>query len=419
MLDYPLSKARKNMPGMQKKEWRILLIAGLICIIAPFASDSYVPSLPAITKAFGSSANEIQLTMSLYFLGASLAQLIYGPLSDRYGRRLMILIGLSICVIGSFSCVLSASAIMLIASRFLQGIGAGACNGLFRAVLRDSFSGARLAQIGSYIGIIYPVVFALAPIVGGYAEMIWGWRESFLIAAIIVAFSTFAVWRYLPETNQNLDPAASKISNIARNYWTLLTHGRFIGYALISSLALSAFICYYTSAPFLLQNLVGLSPVEFGYLSIFIAIATIVSQYINSRFVMKYGIRVMMVFGIGLMALGSISMLIFALAHIINTWVIIVPTFIISLAAGFVFSNAMAGAFETFGHMAGIAGAMYGFLQMMGSVLTSIVLAQIHEKSQMPLAVIFVLLALTALIIYYLLHRNKETPLEQNKLPIK
>lgn len=407
------------MHNIKKRELRILFIAGIICIIAPFASDSYVPSMPEITKAFGSTANEIQLTMSLYFLGAALAQLIYGPLSDRYGRRLMILIGFSICVIGSFSCVLSTSAIMLIISRFLQGIGAGACNGLFRAVLRDTFSGARLAQIGSYIGIIYPVVFALAPIIGGYAQMVWGWRESFLIAAIIVSFSTIAVWRFLPETNQNLDPTASKILNIVQNYWTLITHGRFIGYALISSIALSALICYYTAGPFLLQNIVGLSPVEFGYLSIFIAAATIVSQYLNSQFVMKYGIRVMMFFGIVLMALGSVTMLIFALAHMINTWVIIIPVVIVSLAAGFVFSNAMAGAFETFGHMAGIAGAMYGFLQMLGSVFTSILLAQIHEKTQMPLALIFVSLAITAVIIYYLLHRNKGTPLEQNQLLIK
>ncbi len=406
------------MHDIKKRELRILFIAGLICIIAPFASDSYVPSMPAITKAFGSGANEIQLTMSLYFLGAALAQLIYGPLSDKYGRRMMILTGLSICVAGSFSCVLSSSAIMLILSRFLQGIGAGACNGLFRAMLRDTFSGARLAQIGSYTGIIYPVVFALAPVVGGYAEMYWGWRASFLIAAMIISFSTIAVWRYLPETNQHLDPHANKISHIIQNYWTLITHGRFIGYALISSIALSALICYYTAGPFLLQNIVGLSPVEFGYLSIFIAAATIASQYINSLFVMKYGIRVMMIFGIVLMMVGSVTMLIFAFAHIMNTWVIIIPVVVVSLAAGFVFSNAMAGAFESFGHMAGIAGAMYGFLQMIGSVFTSILLAQIHAKTQLPLSLIFVTLAFIAIIIYYLLYRVKKTPLEQNKLSI-
>lgn len=406
------------MQNLQKKEWHILFIAVLICIIAPFASDSYVPSMPAITKAFGSTANEIQLTMSLYFLGAALAQLIYGPLSDRYGRRLMILIGFCICVIGSFSCVLSTSAIMLIASRFLQGIGAGACNCLFRAILRDTFSGAKLAQIGSYIGIVYLIVFALAPVIGGYAESFGGWRESFLIAAVIITLSTLAVWRYLPETNRHLDPDAIKISNLTRNYWTLMTHSKFIGYTLISSVALSAFVCYYAAAPFLLQNIVGLSPIQFGWLSVFIAIGTIISQTINGRFVMKYGIRAMMLFGIILMTLGSIVMFIFALAHIINAWVIIIPVVIVSLAAGFVFSNAMAGAFEAFGHMAGIAGAMYGFLQMLGSVFTSILLAQIHEKTQMPLSLIFVSLAITAVIIYYLLHRNKGTPLEQNKLSI-
>src|SRR5687768_17444844 len=130
--------------GEQKhNEKMVAWLAGLLAIIAPFASDSYTPSLPAITVALGSTTNQMQLTMSLYFLGASFAQLIYGPLSDRFGRRIMVLIGLSVCVLGSFLCVMATNAVMLIFSRLLQGIGAGACNGLFRAIMRDRFSGQR------------------------------------------------------------------------------------------------------------------------------------------------------------------------------------------------------------------------------------------------------------------------------------
>jgi DHA1 family 2-module integral membrane pump EmrD-like MFS transporter len=391
----------------------IAFLAGLISIIAPFASDSYVPSLPAITKSLLSTDNQMQLTMSLYFLGASLAQLIYGPLSDRYGRRIMVLIGLSICVLGSFLCAISITGFMLIASRFLQGIGAGACNGLFRAIMRDKFSGAKLAQVGSYVGIVYPVTYAVAPILGGYVEILSGWRMSFIVSGIVVFLATIIVWKYLPETNHSLDKDAIQISKIMRNYLHLLTHSKFLGYTLISSLAFSGFVCYFTSAPFLLENKVGLSPAQFGWLSIFLALATIISQFINIKFVMKRGIKYMMFFGILLMMIGGVSMLIFALLGILNTWVMVIPITIFSLASGFVFSNAMAGAFESFGNMAGMAGAMYGFIQMIGSVVVSIFLSRLQEETQLPLSIIFTCLSLAALGIFYLIHKKKSEVLSK------
>ena len=133
----------------------IACMVALIAIMAPFLADSYTPSLPAITHALGSSANVMQLTMSLYLLGASLAQLFYGPCSDRYGRRPLIIIGLITSVIGSLLCGLANVAWFLLLARVIQGIGAGACNALFRAVMRDQFSGSKLAQVGSYIGMLY------------------------------------------------------------------------------------------------------------------------------------------------------------------------------------------------------------------------------------------------------------------------
>jgi len=397
------------MTALQKKELYIALIAGLIAIISPFSSDSYTPSLPVITHALGSTTNHMQLTMTLYVLGAAFAQLIYGPLSDRFGRKIIVIIGLSICVFGSFLCASATSANALILSRLVQGMGAGACNGLFRSIMRDSFSGARLAQVGSYIGIAYPVVYALAPILGAYVQHLWGWRESFMVAGGVLTVVLLLVLCLLPETHHSRDEFSLQPIKILKKYFSLLIHPIFMGYTLLASLTFSGFICYYTSAPFLLQELAGMSVVQFGWTSIFISIGIIVSQYLNSHFVMKKGIRGMMIYGIYAMMIAGVSMFIPACFHIINAWVIVGPSVIFSIATGFVFANAMAGAFEPFGHMAGIAGAMYGFLQMMGGVLTTFLLANVVEDSQMPLGIIFAALGFMAWLVFYLLGRYART----------
>jgi DHA1 family 2-module integral membrane pump EmrD-like MFS transporter len=393
-----------------REGWRTGLMAMLLCIVGPFAADCYIPSLPAITKAFSSTANQMQFTMSLYFLGAAFSQLVYGPLSDRYGRRVMVLIGLGICTLGSFLCILSTSAGMLIGARFLKGFGAGACNVLFRAILRDTYQGTRLAQIGSYIGIIFPVTFAIAPIIGGYVESAWGWRENFLVVTLILFLTTLVIKHYLPETNQHLDHTATTWKSMYRNYRALLTHKKFMGYTLLSSVTFAGMICYYSTAPFLLQDIVGLTPVQFGWLSVFLSIGIIASQFLNSRLVMKYGIAVMIKAGIIIALLSGLIMLLFALYHIINTPVIVIPAVIFCFASGFIFSNAMAGAFEFFGHMAGITGALYGFLQMMGGVIPSMLLSGVILQNQLPLSIIFTGIGFAAMIIFYfLLYRNENS----------
>lgn len=386
----------------------LIFLALLIIIVTPFAADSYTPSMPAITKALSTSTDRMQLTMTLYLLGASLSQLIYGPLSDQYGRRPVILIGLIITVIGSMSCAISGSIFWLLMSRLIQGSGAGVCNALFRAVLRDSFSGPKMAQAGSYASMFYTVAYAGAPIIGGYIETYIGWRANFIFAALVMLAILLTLTAYLPETHLTLDKTATQFKNVVKNYFILLCSPVFIGYTCISSLAFSGLISYYTAAPFLLQNTVGLTAVQFGWLSLGLAMGMFVGQYLNARLVVIIGLSRMLLLGLLLMTFSGLFMMMFGLMGYLNTMVVIVPVVIFSIASGFVFANAMTEAFQSFAHIAGVAGAMYGFLQILGSSLTTILVSGLHERTQLPLASIYLGLGVSALVIYSLLSRRSQ-----------
>jgi len=395
-----------KIESLNKNDMYNIKLIILIIIVTPFASDSYSPSLPAITQALHSTPNKIQLTMSLYLLGLALSQLFYGPLSDRFGRRIIILIGLVICMIGSLFCALSISLAFILAARFIQGAGAGVCNSVFRAILRDKFVGHKMAQAGAFVGLFYTLALAVAPIIGGYIQHYLGWRANFIFVTMVISSIFIILTIYLPESHLNKDPHALRFKNIFNNYFTLFTSPVFLGYATLSSISFSGIIAYFTVAPFLLQNIVGLNAVQFGWLSLGIACGICIGQYINIKLVLRLGTLSLLWIGLFTAFFAGLLMLAFALANIINAWVIMVPVILYTTAAGLVFSNANANAFHTFGHIAGIAGAVYGFLQILGSTLTSILLSTLHAHSQVPLAYIFTGLGLFGLIILYFISRT-------------
>lgn len=385
----------------------IMVLAVIFAAVGPFSSDSYLPSLPAMTQIFHADVNTMQLTITVFMLGFSLSQLIYGPLSDRLGRRTVMLIGLSICVVGSIFCSITTSVATLLIARFVQGSGVGVTNALFRAIMRDTFTGERMSQVASFIGIVFALMPALAPIIGGYIQTSLGWRANFIFLAILVICVWLIVWRWLPETNKKLDPTATQIKVVLKNYFTLLTNRAFMSHTILASLGVAGIVAYITSSPFLFQTILGLSPVQYGWLAIYVMIGTMLGQFLNSLFVTKLGVKKMLLLGILIMLVSGIIMLGLGIAGVMGVFSIMIPVLFFITGSCFVFSNAMTNAFHPFPHIAGSAGAMYGCLQVFGAFITSLVVAEIRESNQVPLASIFILLAATSLIIYYFFIRKE------------
>lgn len=383
------------MSTNKRYEISIVISIFLLSVITPFALDGYTPSLPHITRALHASDNLVQLTMSLFLLGSAISQLFYGPLSDRFGRKKIILIGVFFSFAGSILCSLSQSIYWLIAARFLQGWGTGAGNSLFRAVMRDVFSGSRMAQVASYLGMVFTLALAIAPVMGGYFQVHFGWRAFFIFITILCAINGIIIARFLPETNANLNPQSTQLSFILKSYWSLLTHHHFIAYSLCSMLSFSSFMVYYTIGPFLLQNQLKLTPVQFGWTGIFIAGLTLLGQSLNAKFVIEYGTKRMLQFGVFLMLISGLTMIMLFSLGFFSPLTIILPILLLCISAGMVFSNAMAGAFHPFPHMAGIAGAMYGCLQILGSAIFTFI-ASILPPTQASLAITECIIAILA-----------------------
>lgn len=369
----------------------------MMASLAQITADMYVPSLPYMAAGLNTSNHAIQLTVSIYLLGFSLSNLYYGPLSDRIGRRKPLLIGLALTTLGGLICMLAPSVTVAMIGRLVQGLGVGSCNSVGRSFMRDLFSGSHLAKLGSHIGMASVFVVAAAPTLGGYIQHYIGWRGVFFVLFAYSLLIWFLMWKILPETNLDLNPHATKLRTVFHNFSMLLRNKTFLGYTLCSSFAYAGLLSYMTVAPFLLQNVVGLTAVQFGWLSFIMACSLFICTFLNSRYVVTKGITAMVGIGTVLMFTGSALMLILGLAGYLATWSIMLPMVFFSMGVAFTFSNAFAGAFHPFPKMAGAVGALYGCLQIIGAAAASALIAALPETSQLPLALFLIVLSLLAM----------------------
>lgn len=387
----------------------LVFVILMLMALMQTTTDQYVPSLPAITKIFNSNAATLQLTLSFFLLGLSLSHVFYGPLSDRIGRKPPLIFGVGVSIIGSVCCFFAPSVSFLILGRFLQGFGIGCCNSVGRSLVRDLFTDRMLAKIGSYVGVVSIFIMAASPILGGYIQEHAGWRANFLfliVFGVIVWVLTFAV---LPETNKNLNPDATKMKVMGMNYLTLLRSKIFLGYTLCACFACAGIVSYLTIAPFLFQDVLGFSPLEFGQLTFFIVGAICFSGIINSQLVMHKGVSYLVFIGVLFMIIGGLSMLIASLLGIKHTLGIMIPMSLFSVGAGFTFINAFAGAFHPFPLMAGTVAALYASMQDLSSALASAIISLCKDYGQYSLAVILLILGLSSLAAWYCLTFKDES----------
>jgi len=366
--------------------------------IGQITSDMYVPSMPAITSIFHSTTSMIQWSMSAYMLGFSLSQLVYGPLTDHYGRRIIILIGLAIGVIGTLICFGAVSAKMLIIGRLIQGIGMGVGITLAGSVMRDLFSGTELARIGSFMSIGATILIGTGPILGGYFQHYLGWRSVFGFLTIYSLMVWFLVCFFLPETSSENKPKKFSFKKLFSHFRKILTTKIFLGNVLCTTFAYAGCLAFYTMSTFLLQEKVGLTPVAYGWSCVVIVLAFLVGSMINARYVMKVGINFMMLLGAGLIVIAGSSMLIAALLGYINIFVIVIPAMIYGFGAIFLMSNAFAGALTPFPYISGAANALYGSIQIGGGFVATSLIASFKFNSQEPLAIIYLVIGVLTFI---------------------
>jgi DHA1 family 2-module integral membrane pump EmrD-like MFS transporter len=392
---------------MLRDHFKIILILCLISSLGRFVLDSYLPSLPAIGDDFRISDESTQLTLTIYLLGFSISQLIYGPLSDRYGRRLIILSGLIIFLVGTFICSIASSMSILLISRLTAGIGAGACGVLNRAIASDCFKGAEFSKAWSYTTTALVLTLIIAPVLGGYVQDAFGWRANFMLATAFVATVFFIILKFLPETN-NHAKLPFNVHGVLLSYYKILISRTFIMCTLCYTLAFSGLIVYFQVSPLLYINVFGLSPTQYGLSSIIIAISYLIGGLLVNQLGQYIRIRNLLFMGTFLLISGGLLMLTAHFFGYMNLYTVLIPSAIYVIGVRIIIPNAIAGSMEGFRHLNGSSSALIGFIQMLGSSFISLLITNFDYRTLFPLAFFFTVLGFFSLIITYFI---KPTPI--------
>ncbi len=388
-----MTKGVSSEGRLRADRLEVAIIVTLCVALGPLATDLYLPSLPSIGRAFEVSVGEAQLTLSVFLIGFALSQLIYGPLSDRFGRRPVMLFGLVVFLAASIFCSFAWSLEVLLVGRLLQSLGICAGPVLGRAVVRDAWGPDRSARILSYTGSAMALAPAIGPIIGGFLEAAFGWRSSFhalsLFALALLAF----VYLRLPETNRSPDPNALRPLRIAGNFLVLLHHRSYLGFMLIAALSYAGLFVFIAGSSFLLIDDLGLSPQLYGFSFAAVIFGYILGSFTSGRFGERFGRDRMLALGVLSGLFAAALGLVLSLSGVLAVWSVVGVTALYFMAAGFMLPNAVAGALRHYPHMAGSASSLMGFVQMSIAAVLGIAVGQLHDGSHVPMAAAIALAA--------------------------
>jgi DHA1 family bicyclomycin/chloramphenicol resistance-like MFS transporter len=381
----------------------LVFLLGMLVAIGPLSIDMYLPGMPAIQAGFETSAGLTQLTLSAFLIGYSLGQLIYGPLSDRFGRKPVLLAGISIFAMSSLLCAMTSNIEMLIFLRFMQAAGGGAGVVLSRAIVRDYFPADQTARLLSLISIVTLGAPIVAPVLGGYLLVWAGWRSIFwtltLWGIVYIVMIVFCIGESHPqEKRQQLD-----LYGTLAVYLEILRERNSLGYILSSSLSATAIFAYVSSAPFVFIEIYGVQPENFGYLYGLITSGLIFCAIANSRLVIGLGLDRMILYA-HLMRISGVGMLIYlSLSHSVSLFGLVIalllcvsPTIIINI-------NSAAGILHIFPRYSGTASAVSGAAMFAGGALSAPVLGLIDDHTLMPLTATMGVFSLLSVVSYYML----------------
>jgi DHA1 family bicyclomycin/chloramphenicol resistance-like MFS transporter len=361
-------------------------VLALLVAFGPVATDMYVPSMPEIGRLLGAGTAEVQLTLSSYLIGFAIGQTLYGPISDRYGRKPVLLIALVIFCGASAACAGAPSIEWLIAARILQALGGSGAIVLARAIVRDLYAAERAGQELSKMGAIMSIAPVLAPLIGSLVQVTFGWRANFLAVLGVGLIATGIVRVSLPETLHSRTTAPVSAAAILHDFGTLLRNRSLLAYLGIVSTSYAGLFAWISASPFVLQNLYGLSPLEFGLAFGLACIGAVIGAGTAASLVTRIGLD--RTIGLGAMALAGGGLGLVAVVELGSSWApaLVLPMAIYHAGLGLAMPQAIAGALTPFPDHAGAASSLVGFVQQTSAALIGAVVGHALGTSAWPLA---------------------------------
>ena len=378
--------------------YRLALILGALTAMGPLAIDMYLPALPAIARDLGAAEASVQVSLSVYFAGIALGQIVYGPASDRLGRKPSLYVGLLLFIVSCIGCAFVRRVEALIAFRFAQALGGCAPLVIPRAVIRDYFDERGSVRMLSMLTLVMGLAPILAPSIGGQLLVRFGWRSIFWVLAGYGAVWLTAVALFLPESLPAESRARRPIGAILQTYGALLRDRAYVGYVLTGGFVFAGLLTYISGSPFVFIELFGVAPERYGLYFGSNAIGLITASQINRYWAARAGPRHVISLVLPLAVVAGTAL-------VVNAWTgfggfigILLPLFLFIACHGFTFPNTTALAMAPHGRVAGSASALLGTLQFLLGATAGTLVGALGNGTPVPFAGIIACCAVGALV---------------------
>ncbi|MET7364396.1 Bcr/CflA family multidrug efflux MFS transporter [Streptomyces sp. NPDC005566] len=390
----------------------VTLVLGGLTALPPLSMDMYLPALPAVTDSLHAPAATVQLTLTACLTGMALGQLVVGPMSDRWGRRKPLLLGMIIYVVATAICAFAPSAELLIGFRLLQGLAGAAGIVISRAVVRDLYDGMEMARFFSTLMLISGVAPVIAPVIGGQVLRFTDWRGIFVVLTAVGVLLTLIVWKWLHETLPEEERHTGGIGEALRTMRGLLADRVFTGYMIAGSLAFAALFAYVSASPFVVQEIYGASPQTFSLLFGINSIGLIAVGQINGKVLVgRISLDKALGLGLAVISLAAVALLLMTSGVFGDVGLLPVATglFVLMSAMGLAMPNTNAQALMRTKHAAGSASALLGTTSFLVGAIASPLVGIAGEQTAVPMAVVQVVCALSAVVCFLGLCRPWQT----------
>jgi MFS transporter, DHA1 family, multidrug resistance protein len=361
-------------------------LLALLTAFGPLATDMYVPSMPDIGRSLDASALAVQLTLSAYLVAFAAGQVVYGPISDRYGRKPVLLAALTLFCTASLACAVASSIEMLIAARALQALGGCGAIVLPRAIVRDLYVGERAGRELSRMGAIMSFAPVIAPLVGSVVQARFGWHANFLIIVAAGLAATVIAWRSLPETLQHRPAAPISFASTLQRYQAFIAHRAFLAHLGIVACSYAGLFAWISGSPFVLQNLYGLSPIGFGIAFATASLGSVTGGAIATSLVIRVGIDRTIGLGALALAIGGLTMVAGQALEFAPIASLVLSMLVYQIGLMLALPQAIAGAMMPFPDRAGTASSLVGVTQQISAAALGTAVGHAAGHSAWPLA---------------------------------
>ena len=388
------------------------LLAALSAI-GPLTTDMYLPSLPDIALRLDASTPQVQFTISAYLIGFAIGQIFYGPISDRHGRKPVLLAAMGLYCLATLACAVSTSIEMLITARALQGLGGSGGIVLARAIVRDLYSGRRAGRELSLIGSVMALAPVFAPIVGGLMQSGFGWRSVFFVLVAAGISGAGLVWLLLPETLKTRATERVSPASMFASYRVVVRNPVYLAYLAMASTCYAGLFAWISGASFVLQNLYGLSPFDFGVTFALASLGYMAGSAVAARMVVRLGLDGIIGLGACALTLGGLAMMAAVVLGLNSAVSIALPVSFYLAGLGMVLPQSIAGAMTPFPERAGAASSVFGFIQQSLAAACGAVVGWLLGHNAWPLAGAVAFMGIATLLIWMStrsLRRNAATP---------